>query len=340
MTRVSLGDLIRGGIPEPERICGGRLYAGQVHLLAGEPEAGKTTLALSWALELIRCGGVAAVLDEESGARQIARRLAALGATADEADQIEYHEFPAPDLTFWQRQAEAMTEAEPGGKARLIVVDSAAAAMVRAGLAEDSNTDATRLWQFFIAMARSPLCPAVLVTDHLAKAQPDARYSRGASAKLASSDVMYRLDQVRPFTREEAGVVRLVVTKDREGCLRRATRLRVATAGQIAFAEEEAPATPGEMPPAMAKLYAALDGEARSITNLTDRIAAAHGHGLYRTTASRELAALERAGLARRHGGGPGKPVLWSREHTASTGAGGPRDPLGEFGGRLAGEDL
>jgi hypothetical protein len=319
VTRVDLGALIKDGLPEPERICDGRLYLGQVHLLAGEPEAGKTTLALWWALDVVRADGNVVVLDEESGARQVARRLAALGAQPEDASAIQYHEFPARDLVYWQRTAEAFAETgedDPAaGVPNLIIVDSAAAAMVRAKLDENSNADATTLWSHFITMARSPLRPAVVIIDHVAKAQPDGRYSRGASAKLAHSDVMYRLDQVRPFSREEDGALRLVVTKDREGCLRRHARLRVTVTPAITFAEDAGPPQPGPMPPARAKLYEALDSIPRTITDLTNRVARRHGHGLRRETASRELTRLARDGLAVRHETAHriGTDGLWSR---------------------------
>jgi len=198
----------------------------------------------------------------------------------------------------------------------LVVVDSAAAACVRARLDENSNADVTALWSCFAAMARSPWDAALVIIDHMAKAEEEGRYSRGASAKLASSDVMYRLDSLRPFTREEDGLARLAVTKDRDGCLPRHVRLRVHHGPPLAFAEEEVTDTagdPGPMPPAQAKLFEALDEVPRTIAGLTDRIAGQHGHGLKRETASRGLTALARAGLAERHESGHGQPALWSR---------------------------
>lgn len=312
VTRVDLGALIRDGIPEPERICGGRLYLGQVHLLAGKPEAGKTTMALSWGLEVLRAGGRFAVLDEESGRTQMARRVLALGGTAEEADRIEYYEFPAKDLKYWEGLAEAMKEAKPSELPTLIMVDSAAKALVRAKLDENSNTDVTTLFDHLTMIARSPLLPALVVIDHMNRAEPDGQYSRGASAKLASADVMYRLDQVKAFSREEDGVVNLVVTKDREGCLRRHARLHVTVTPSIAFVQEDAPGEAG-LSPAAAKVLEALDQMPRTISELTDRIVTKHGHGLRRETMSRELNRLADAGLARRYESTAGRPSLWSR---------------------------
>ena len=238
MTRVDLGAVMRGGMPEPERICGGRLYLGQVHTLSGDMGAGKTTMAACWALEHMRAGGRAAYLDEESGHNQIARRMDAIGATPDEASQLEYHEFPGSDLAYWQTLARKMASAKADGVPSLVIVDSAAMALGNANLEENSSTDVAKLWSCFIAISRAPRQHAVVVIDQRSKNAEDSKYGRGSTQKGYNSDVVYKLTAVKPWNRDEDGVAVLSHDKDREGYLQRKARLEVRR-GPLRFEPSE-----------------------------------------------------------------------------------------------------
>lgn len=76
-----------------------------------------------------------------------------------------------------------------------------------------------------------------------------------------------------------------------------------------------------DMPPARAKLYAALVavGQPSTASALVDWIEAQHGHGLRRETVSRELNALARAGLVDRIDHGPGRSAEWFRTEAEVT---------------------
>lgn len=219
---------MREGVPERERIAGDMLYPGSVHILAGAPDTGKTTLSLSWALEVIRSGEQVMFLDEEGGRGIVLDRLKSLGATDKECESLAYYPFPGRSKEQWTRAGWAdlkaeLTEVQPA----LVLVDSAAAVLAAAGLDENSAADTALLWHAFKWMARSQFGAAVIVIDHVTKNAEDSRYSRGSGAKVADSDVMYRVDLIKPFSRQDDGVVKLVVTKDREGYLKRHTRLEV-----------------------------------------------------------------------------------------------------------------
>lgn len=78
--------------------------------------------------------------------------------------------------------------------------------------------------------------------------------------------------------------------------------------------QDETPDGETKMPPARAKLYAALqaaDGAPRRAAALVDWISEQWGHGLTRETVSRELNALAKARLADKIDHGIGKPAEW-----------------------------
>lgn len=231
----------------PETVCDGMLYQGQVHVLAGAPDTGKTTLALFWALQVIREGGTVLMLDEEGGSRIIRSRLKALGASQQEVSRIAYAPFPGRSAEQWDPGHRGdLKDLFGEHRPQLVLLDSAAAILATAGLDENSAADVSRLWACLTAMARGGCHPAVVIIDHLSKASDREadRYSRGSSAKLAAADVMYRLEAAEPFSRDQEGRLKLAVTKDREGCLTRFWRIRVRTGSVIAF-EFELPGDDG-----------------------------------------------------------------------------------------------
>jgi hypothetical protein len=87
----------------------------------------------------------------------------------------------------------------------------------------------------------------------------------------------------------------------------------------VALVDDD-PAEPSglDLPPAAAKLLEALTDEPAGARTLTDRVAAAHGHGLKRETVSRSLNDLARRGLAECFDPGPGREKLWRRSDPSS----------------------
>lgn len=87
---VSIGDFdvarIGTGIGELDRVLGGGLVPGSYLVLAGEPGAGKTTLASEVALHLSREGQSVAYVSGEENTQQVKMRFERLGST--DADEI------------------------------------------------------------------------------------------------------------------------------------------------------------------------------------------------------------------------------------------------------------
>jgi hypothetical protein len=292
-------------VKTPVLICGDRLYRGAVHTLTGPPDCGKTTLACWWMLQALREDGPVLFIDEEGGREIVTEKFQALGARRGE--RIGYVQFPS---RTWNAEDIAMLSAVLDERKPAIVAwDSSAAFLARAGLDENAAADVTRFYSQVLTLAARLHGAAVLVIDHDTKSSEPSRYARGSGAKLAATDVAYKIAQVKAFSKEESGTSRLTVAKDRRGWLHRAH--------EVAFlarpASEEAPLELNittvepdrqhpELTPAEQKVTEALDSVPRSIHELQDRIAAIHGTGLRREHMSKILNRLEGLGLAQMAG--------------------------------------
>jgi AAA domain len=313
LTTYSLATLIRDGVPPPQLLPGDLLYAGGIHVISGEPDSGKTTLALWQMLGLLRTGRTVLMLDEEGGAEMTAEKLIALGAT--ERDVARLHYVPFPARTWTADDVAGLAYTAVAVRPDLVLVDSAAAFLARAGLDENAAADVTRFWQHVLVPLAREHGAAVLIIDHDAKNTAGSRFSRGSGAKLAASDVMVKVELVKPFSRAENGVLRLAVTKDRRGWLHRWWDVQVRTGGGLSLVlakgDEQGSAEARELTPAERKVESVLDGTPATIPELTERIAARHGHGLKRETVSRALNKLLRHGRADHIDQGAGRAGLW-----------------------------
>lgn len=313
LRRVDLVELARRGVRPPTFAVGGFLYGGYVHSLSGPPDCGKTTLALWWALAVLRAGAPVFALDDESGPEVTVERMLALGAQPDELAGLAYYPFPGrawrdADVIALRAEIEAVRPA-------LLVADSMSAMLAAGGRDEDRAGDVRRFIQAVLLEPARHYRHAALCTDHMRKDGVGGRYARGSGDKLAAVDVAYVMAPVKPFHRAASGLARLTVTKDRRGYLHRDHELRM-TADAAGLRPEIVEVEPGPagMPPARAKLLGVLraaDGRPLTVREIVDRVAAEHGHGLGRQTVSTELNALAAAGLADRLDHGTGRAAEW-----------------------------
>ena len=309
---VSLSSVMRAGIPKPV-LLGSFLYEGGLHSIAGAPDSGKSTLAMFWALHLLREGRTVLFLDEEGGQEIVAEKFLALGASPDDLQRIIYVPFPGRSWT--EDDISSLLELAADTCPALLLVDSSAAFMARAGLDENSASDVTRFWAQVLMPVARQVRTAVLVIDHDTKSTEQSRYARGSGAKLAAIDVQMKVVIVKPFSRDQDGTLRLVVSKDRRGWLHRNWKVEVGTGKGLiipSFAHDE----PGEeetgTPPARRKIYEVLDDQPKGYRQIVDGIHDRHGHYLARATVSTELNELLRLGLVDCMDQ-PGRETLWSR---------------------------
>jgi 5S rRNA maturation endonuclease (ribonuclease M5) len=290
---VHLGGLVKpGAIKPPELLAGGMLYKGGLHCIAGAPDCGKTTLALYWAVQLLKEGKCVVFFDEEGGQEIVAEKLCGLGAETSDMNNLIYVPFPGK---MWDdSDVEALMEFLGEHQPELALWDSSAAFLARAGLDENSAPAVTNWWARVLTPVARELHAAVLVIDHDTKASEQSRYARGSGAKLAALDVQYKVEMKAPFTRHKNGELKLYVSKDRRGHLERNWIVDVLTfEGQInpTFRSEDSEEALDSWAPAKRKIYGVLTNEFKTTNQVLERV-----HELFageekmtRETASREL---------------------------------------------------
>lgn len=196
------------------------LYAGGVHAVSGEPESGKTWVALLAAVELLAAGHNVAFVDFEDRADRVVARILALGA---HPDQVTAHfRYIRPDRPIDDQTrpdlADAVTDT------RLVILDGVTEAMTVHGLDLNSNSDAAT---FYALLPRwiADHGPAVVLIDHVVKDhERQGRWALGAQHKLAGLDAAsYQVRMITPFGRGKHGIARVDVAKDRPGHVREHT---------------------------------------------------------------------------------------------------------------------
>jgi hypothetical protein len=300
---VSLVDLLKKGVPAPNLLCGGFLYEGGLHSIAGAPDSGKTTIGLQWAISLLRAQRQIFFMDEEGGPEIVTEKLAALGAVPDDLDYLTY--IPFPGRTWTAVDIEDLTFLVEDQRPAMMLWDSSAGFLARAGLDENAASDVTRWWgQVLTPMAREYKV-AMLVIDHDTKSSEQSRYARGSGAKLAAIDCQFKVELVKPFSRDQDGILKLTVTKDRRGYLHRTWRVRMETGSGLISADFYHEAEDSYMdswPPARRKLYGVLSDTEQTIREILDVIKEnfSDEKPVTHDTASRELNELLRDGYVSR----------------------------------------
>lgn len=259
--RRSVGQAIREGIPEPEWLLPGLLYAEKIHWWHGEPGGGKTLLMLGLIVKLINDGRTVMLVDEESGLETTADRLSRLGADPDKLDRhLLYYE--RPGLTMSPEDLDALFMAAKGYKPGLIVFDSVADLLDQAGLSEDENTEVTKWAKSVLEpLAREYGC-AVVCIDHVTKsAEGRGGYARGAGAKKSKADAAWKVTPTKEFNATTIGTIKLEADKDRLGRLEPRHTFRIGGDGKggiVCEAVDKVEREEGGKPPT-------LDDSAKSV---------------------------------------------------------------------------
>lgn len=317
---VSLSALMMEGVPEPEFLPGTNrmLYKGGVHGIAGPPDCGKTTIALDWAVGVMREGGVVAFLDEEGGPEVSTEKLAALGADVEMLERLLYLPFPSKSWT--ENDSLDLQAMLRDAGATLLLIDSAAAILARAGLDENSASDCTKFWSRVLTPIAKEIGCSVLIIDHDTKATEGSRYARGSGAKLAATEVQFKVERIKAFTKQQDGILKFLVTKDRRGSLNLHWRIlaktgdkRVHFEWQQEVATDDGDSMGEKWSPARQAIYKALDGEYRTRNQVVDRMVANGDYPLRRETFSREVVPLVRDSYVDEMDTGAGREKLWRR---------------------------
>jgi hypothetical protein len=232
-TPVNLSDALDGGDGvAPPRVMGRSdgvfmLYPGRVHMCAGEPEAGKSWVALAAAADaMLERGEHVFYVDYEDNARGIVSRLLAMGVP--DYLILECFHYIRPDRKIDTTARTSIRNLAEASSPALVIVDGVTEAMTMEGLDLDNNSDAaefySRLPRYLSALPGATAeGPAVMMIDHVPKNKEGRadRYSIGAQHKLAGLDgVMFVCKVVVAFSPGHSGYSQLVITKDRHGLVK------------------------------------------------------------------------------------------------------------------------
>lgn len=195
------------------------LYPGKVHSLIGEPEGGKSWLAVLACTQSIQRGEHVLYIDFEADDVTQVTRLLELGV--DPTNILEYFHYIRPDEPHDKAAALRLAAAIEAWTPHLVILDGVAEALALNGWDENKASDVTN---FYVQVAR-PLArhgAAVATIDHVTKdKETQGRYARGSTAKLAAIDgAVYKLEVLKPFGRGLAGAAKVLVNKDRHGHIR------------------------------------------------------------------------------------------------------------------------
>ena len=219
--------LLDGGLPDPPapafltRTDGCAIfYAGQVNALFGDPESGKTLVALAAAAEALIAGLKVAVIDiDHNGPEAIVCRLLDMDVPEETLRDLGRFRYTEPedrahlydvvaDLALW--------------RPTVAVVDSVGELLPLMGLSSNSPDDFT-MAHTRVLKALAMVGAAVIAIDHLAKnTESRAQGSTGTAAKRrAIGGVSIRVTIDEQFTPGKGGSCFLTIHKDRHGGLRK-----------------------------------------------------------------------------------------------------------------------
>ncbi|GAA1177807.1 AAA family ATPase [Nesterenkonia xinjiangensis] len=282
-----VGAFLAAGMPDPPapeilpRTDGtGLFYRGQVNVVFGEPESGKTTIALHAALRTIRGGGRAAVIDlDHNSMAGIVSKLLAIGAEPDELTSLDRFRYAEPDDRA-ELQSVVMDLSQWG--ADVVVLDSIGELLPAMALNSNSPDDFTLANAAVLKpLAMSGAC--VIAVDHVSKHGGDKGPTGTAAKRRAAGGVMLQVTVKEPFTPGSGGSAYVSIYKDRHGGLRAnsPTGEREPLAGTfvmhqdgtcIVYAAEAGERKPAAVPAEDLDALARLDPPPSSVRDVKERM--------------------------------------------------------------------
>jgi hypothetical protein len=191
------------------------LYPAAINMIYGEPEAGKTWLALIAAAQTIQDGEPVTYIDLEDNPARLTARLTALGC--EWAHIHDYFTYIRPHEHANDAVLAHLTNRPP----TLLIIDALTEYLTLHGLNLNDNTEVSQAFDYLprqTADAGTCICGL----DHVTKSQLErGRFAIGAQHKLAAvSGAAYSLWVREPFGRGQDGWARILINKDRPGHIR------------------------------------------------------------------------------------------------------------------------
>ncbi|SKC50392.1 AAA family ATPase [Okibacterium fritillariae] len=195
------------------------LYAGRTNGLAGESGCGKTWTALRIAQTELGDGANVVYVDFEDTSVGVVARLLAMGVPASVIADPRRFVYVQPDERFVGVAAAEFMTLIAAMQPSLVVIDSTGESMAVEGSDPNSDDQVAR-WFQLLPTAIARMGPAVLLLDHLPKADTTAPSPIGSQRKRAAISGVQLIQSVKKgmsFARGQAGEAELVCTKDRAG---------------------------------------------------------------------------------------------------------------------------
>lgn len=225
---VNVGDILeRGDIRPPAPTVGkrsdgiGLFYRGQVNLVFGDPESGKTLLAQCAAADELSMDNPALIIDlDHNGAGATIARLISMGVDESVLRNPELFRYCQPEDS--EHLSVVVQEAIAWGPS-IVLLDSLGELLPMFGASSNSPDDFTRVHSAVI----KPLTKsgaAIILIDHLPKNRDSQQFgSTGTTAKKrAIGGTSLRVTIQEPFRPGIGGRAQVTLNKDRHGGLRAA----------------------------------------------------------------------------------------------------------------------
>lgn len=253
--------LARGPVPPPHPTIGvrsdnvGLFYKRQVNSLIGDPESGKTFLAMAASADVMFTGGSVLFVDlDHNGVDAIVSRYRAMGIKGETLADASKFRYAEPDDAT---DIAGIVNDAKGWRPDFVLIDSMGELMPVFGANSNNPDDFTRVHSAAIKpFATMGAC--VVVIDHLAKGAQSRTYgASGTTAKKrAIGGTLLRVSVEDSFTPGHGGRSEIVLVKDRNGGLRARCPIgREPLAARFRMVDREGaltwyidPPEPGEQP--------------------------------------------------------------------------------------------
>lgn len=227
------------GVEEPPILIEGLLYDGTryadgamegvVHTWYGEPDTGKSLIALWACIQVMRGGENALYIDEEGTKRLVTERLAGLGADPQLVRERFYY-YNRPQLATSDEHLEQLTDAAQAIRPGLVIFDSWIDFLANDGRSENSSDEVTQ-WAACMTKPLMDVGASVVILDHVPK-DGSGRGARGSGGKLGWIAAGHKVTVKSVFNRHTMGEVQFRIEKDREAALPSVVRFAIGGDGE------------------------------------------------------------------------------------------------------------
>lgn len=214
-------------------------YRGQLHWIQGEPESGKSWLAILACVQAIAAGGRATYVDYETNVVRFLLRLQALGLAPEDVIRGLTYVHPGGPVS---RHLDHYRRLFAGRD--VVAIDACTASMAAEGLNPDKALEVAA-WLDLLPLTAASEGAATLVIDHVVKSpEQRGRWATGSGHKLAATDVAFSVTAVHlePMAPGHRGRAWVNISKDRDGGVKAIAEQGSTTIADLVLDATEQPA--------------------------------------------------------------------------------------------------